>query len=76
VLIETVWAPFAKEFVASLKREIDLKKIDYIVALHGEVDHSGALTELMRRFRTPIYCTANAVKSIKGQYHQDWDFGR
>ncbi len=22
----------------------------------------------------PIYCTANAVKSLKGQYHQDWDF--
>jgi anaerobic nitric oxide reductase flavorubredoxin len=75
VLIDTVWAPFAKEFVASLKREIDLKQIDYIVALHGEVDHSGALTELMREIPgTPIYCTANAVKSIKGQYHQDWDF--
>ncbi|MDD2554267.1 MAG: flavodoxin domain-containing protein, partial [Desulfotomaculaceae bacterium] len=23
---------------------------------------------------TPIYCTANAVKSLKGQYHQDWNF--
>ena len=23
---------------------------------------------------TPIYCTANAVKSIKGQYHEDWNF--
>jgi len=23
---------------------------------------------------TPIYCTANAVKSIKGHYHQDWNF--
>jgi flavorubredoxin len=22
----------------------------------------------------PIFCTANAVKSLKGQYHQDWDF--
>lgn len=21
----------------------------------------------------PIYCTANAVKSLKGQYHQDWN---
>jgi flavorubredoxin len=75
VLIDTVWAPYAKEFVAKLKQEIDLKKIDYIVANHGEVDHSGALPELMREIpETPIYCTANAVKSIKGQYHQDWDF--
>jgi flavorubredoxin len=23
---------------------------------------------------TPIYCTENAVKSLKGQYHQDWNF--
>lgn len=22
----------------------------------------------------PVYCTANAVKSLKGQYHQDWNF--
>lgn len=22
---------------------------------------------------TPIYCSANAVKSLKGQYHQDWN---
>ena len=23
---------------------------------------------------TPIYCTANGIKSIKGQYHKDWNF--
>jgi len=75
VLIDTIWAPYAKEFVAKLKEEVDLKQIDYIVANHGEVDHSGALPELMREIPdTPIYCTANAVKSIKGQYHQDWNF--
>ena len=75
VLIETVWAPFAREFVENLQKEIDLAKIDYIIANHGEVDHSGALPELMRLIpETPIYCTANAVKSLKGQYHQDWNF--
>jgi anaerobic nitric oxide reductase flavorubredoxin len=75
VLIDTVWAPFAKEYVNNLKKEIDLSKIDYIVANHGEIDHSGALPELMRQIpNTPIYCTANGVKSIKGHYHQDWNF--
>lgn len=75
VLIDTVWAPFAEEFVANLAKEIDLGKIDYIVANHGEVDHSGALPALMKLVPdTPIYCTANAVKSLKGQYHQDWNF--
>lgn len=75
ILIDTVWAPFAKEFVDNLSKEIDLNKIDYIIANHGEVDHSGALPELMKHIpETPIYCTANAVKSLKGQYHQDWNF--
>jgi anaerobic nitric oxide reductase flavorubredoxin len=75
VLIDTVWAPFAKEFVDNLKDEIDLSEIDYIIANHAEVDHSGALPELMKEIPdTPIYCTANGVKSLKGHYHQDWDF--
>jgi flavorubredoxin len=75
VLIDTVWTPFAKEYVANLKKEIDLNKIDYIIVNHAEPDHSGALPELMREIpNTPIYCTANAVKSIKGHYHQDWNF--
>lgn len=75
VLIDTVWMPFAKEFVANLQQEIDLHKIDFIVANHGEIDHSGALPELLQHIpNVPIYCTANAIKSIKGHYHQDWNF--
>jgi len=74
VLIDTVWKPYAKEFVENLKSEIDLKKIDYIIANHAEIDHSGALCDLMKEIpATPIYCTANGVKSLKGQFHQDWD---
>ncbi len=75
VLIDTVWSPFDEEFVENLAEVIDLDKIDYIVANHGEIDHSGALPALMKHIPdTPIYCTANAVKSLKGQFHQDWDF--
>ena len=75
VLIDTAWLPYDKEFVSKLKQDIDLTKIDAIIALHGEVDHSGALIELMREIpQVPIYCTANGVKSIKGQYHKDWNF--
>ncbi len=75
VLIDTVWLPYDREFVSNLKKEIDLKKIDYIIIQHGEVDHSGALMELMYEIpNTPIYCSANAVKSVKGQYHKDWNF--
>ncbi|NDL67869.1 anaerobic nitric oxide reductase flavorubredoxin [Anaerotalea alkaliphila] len=75
VLVDTVWLPYAGEFVENLAREIDLDQIDCIIANHGEVDHSGALPELLKRIPgTPVYCTANGVKSLKGQYHQDWNF--
>jgi anaerobic nitric oxide reductase flavorubredoxin len=75
VLIDTVWQPFDKEFVSRLKQEVDLKTIDYIIMNHNEIDHSGALPELMREIPdTPIYCTANGAKIIKGHYHEDWNF--
>ena len=75
VLIDTVWQPFSKEFVSKLKQEIDLNKIDYIIMNHSEVDHSGALLDLMNEIpNTPIYCTKNGVKIIKGHYHKDWNF--
>ena len=70
VLIDTIWLPHAKEFRDNLEKEIDLDAIDFIVINHGEVDHSGALPYLMEKIpNTPIYCTANAVKSLVGQYH-------
>ncbi|MBR1672037.1 MAG: flavodoxin domain-containing protein [Fretibacterium sp.] len=76
VLVDTVWAPHRFEFVENLEKEIDLHKIDCIIANHGEVDHSGALTALLDTIPgTPIYCTANAVNSLEGQYSKrGWNF--
>lgn len=75
VLIDTVWKPFDEEFIENLKKEIDLKEIDYIIAQHGEIDHSGALSLLLKEIPgTPVYCTANGAKILKGHYHEDWNF--
>lgn len=76
VLMDTVWTPHRFDFVENLKKEIDLKKIDFIVANHGECDHSGSLTTILEEIPdVPIYCTANAVKSIEGQYgKRGWNF--
>ncbi len=76
VLIDTVWKPHSTEFIDNLEKEIDLNEIDFIVANHGEIDHSGSLPALMEKIpNTPIYCTANGVKSLVGQYHHpEWNF--
>jgi flavorubredoxin len=75
VVIDTVWTPYAKKYVENLSKEIDLDKIDYVIANHSEVDHSGALPELMKNIPdTPVYCTKNGLKSFKGHFHEDWKF--
>ncbi len=76
VLVDTVWAPHRFEFVENLRKAVDLKKIDFIIANHGETDHSGALTALLDEIPgTPVYCTAAAVKSLEGQYgKRGWNF--
>ncbi len=74
-LIDTVWRPFAEEFVSNLKKEIDLNEIDYIVANHAEIDHSGSLPDLLREIpNTPVFCSKAGIKSLSGHYHQDWNF--
>ncbi len=74
-LIDTVWQPFDKEFVSRLAEVIDLHTIDYIVMNHNEIDHSGALPELLRIVPdTPIYCTKKGEAILRGHYHQDWNF--
>ena len=74
-LIDTVWTPFAKQYVDELFQKVSPDEIDFIVANHAECDHSGSLPELMRHLPgKPIYCTANGVKSLKGHYHADWNF--
>ncbi len=75
VLVDTVWTPYAEEFVENLKKEIDLNEIDYIIAQHNEIDHSGALPLLMREIPdTPIYCTEHGEKIIRAHFHEDWNF--
>jgi flavorubredoxin len=74
-LIDTVWSPFGSEFVETLDKHVSLKKIDYVVANHAEIDHSGGLAELIEKIPDiPVYCTNNGLKSLKGHFHKDWNF--
>src|SRR5574337_1099452 len=46
-LIDSVHAKFTKEHIDKLKSLINLKDIYYIVVNHTEMDHSGALRDLL-----------------------------
>jgi flavorubredoxin len=75
VLIDTVWDPFSREFMRELPQEVELDKIDAVIINHSEVDHSGAMSDLMQNIPdVPVYCTPNGVKALKGHYHKEWNF--
>lgn len=48
-LIDTMYPKKIQEFISNLE-ESDIKKIDYIIANHGEQDHSGALPILLQKY--------------------------
>ena len=44
-------------------------KVDVIIQNHVEKDHSGALTEICKKFPdAPVYCTQTAVQGLKRHY--------
>ncbi len=75
VLLDTVWTPYATEWLDHLQRTVDLQKIDAVVMHHNENDHSGGLPALMAKIPdVPVYCTKNGEKFIRGLYHLDLNY--
>jgi flavorubredoxin len=72
-LVDTVWAPFAGQYIQQLKAAVDLARIDYIIVNHAEPDHSGALPELVRLCpNAQLICSTRGADSLAGLYHADW----
>jgi flavorubredoxin len=49
VLVDTVKRPFFDEMLSRIKEIVDPAKIDYIIANHVEMDHSGSLPKMLVR---------------------------
>ncbi len=75
-LFDTVKKPFLKEFVASLSRIIDPKRIDYLIVNHVEMDHSGAVPEMIELIQPEkVFCSPMGKKALIQHYHrEDWPF--
>ena len=69
-LIDTVKAPFAGELLERISEIVDPAKIDYVVSNHVEMDHSGALPEVMKVAKNAKVVTSfpNGVKGLKAHY--------
>lgn len=69
-LIDTVKAPFADELIRRIREITDPEKIDYIISNHVEMDHSGALPEIMKVCKNAKIVTSepNGVKGLTAHY--------
>lgn len=74
-LVDTVWSPYSQEMIKNIEKIIDVKKIDYVIANHAEVDHSGGLPELMKLIPdATVVVSEKGRESIPKHYHEDWNF--
>ena len=75
VLVDTVWGPFADDFLANVREVVDPAAIDIVVANHAEADHSGSVPAVVRHCPdATVVVSKRGAESIPGHYHQDWNF--
>jgi len=75
VLVDTVKHYLGDEMLARIKTVTDPAKIDYVVSNHVEMDHSGALPEIMRLCPNATVITSpNGEKGLKRHYGEAWPF--
>lgn len=69
VLFDTVQEHLADAMLCRLSQATDISKIDYIVLNHLELDHSGALLEILKRCKPDkIFCSDKGLKSFNGYF--------
>jgi flavorubredoxin len=72
-LIDAVYRPFAGELLEKISQIVDPADIDYLVANHGEPDHSSSIPLVMDAAEdATLVCTKKGQVSITTQYHSDW----
>ncbi len=74
-LIDTVKGYLTKELIERIADIIDPTKIDYVVSNHVEMDHSGAMPEVMEMLPNATVITSVAgEKEHRLHFKKDWKF--
>jgi len=74
-LVDTVFPPFAEEMFERIKQIIDPQKIDYVVANHVEMDHSGSLPKILSLApKAKLICNVRCKEGLLKHYFTNWDF--
>lgn len=74
-LVDTVASQFAGEMLGRIRELVDPGRIDYLIANHGEIDHSGAIPEVLKLApQAKLVCSKRGVESLGRYLPGDWDF--
>lgn len=75
-LIDTVHYKFSEQFIQQIKDIIDISKIDYLISNHAELDHSGAIPEIIKiNPNIEIITCERGVKALSEHYNTTgWNF--
>ena len=73
-LVDTVKAGFEHEMLSRIKEVVDPEKIDYVICQHSELDHSGAMPELMKVATNAKVITTQAGRdNLHEHFNTNWD---
>jgi len=74
-LVDSVHRHFEGEMIDRIKEIIDPSKIDYVVANHVEMDHSGAIAKILELAPNAIVVgTARCKDGLQKYYFGNWKF--
>ncbi|MHC4985706.1 MAG: FprA family A-type flavoprotein [Planctomycetota bacterium] len=69
-LIDTVKAPFFDEMMARIKSVIDPETIDVLISNHAEMDHSGAIPNVLNTLKPKeVYASKQGAKALENHFH-------
>ena len=74
-VIDTVKKYCADEMLSRIKESIDPSEIKYIISNHTEMDHSGAIDELLEYCPdAEIVCSPKGAEELKRHFKKNWKF--
>ncbi len=74
-LVDSVYSPFAGEMIDRIREIVDPSRIDYVVANHVEMDHSGAIAKILELApQATVVGTARCRDGLQKYYFGNWKF--
>ncbi|MBE5766544.1 MAG: FprA family A-type flavoprotein [Clostridiales bacterium] len=72
-VMDTVDKNFTEEWIANIRRELDGKKLDYLVVQHMEPDHAGSIAAFLQEFEnTTVVSSQKAFNMMKAFFGTEY----